>query len=148
MDACRRLGLIAGECGWDRERVGVAIGGVVPDEEVAVAGESPGLRTRPLKAGETGLSGRDVWAVVRVGEAVRVRCAKVEGVVGADIPGLVLPLDGKDDGEVGGCPLPVPLPPVPPDPVPPGPGPDPAAPFTPSAKTSFLHFRTRSFALR
>lgn len=84
--------------------------------------------------------------MVRVGEAVRVRWTRVEGVVGADIPGLVFPLDGREDGEVGGCPLPGPFPPIP---VPPGPGPGPdGAPFSASVKTSFRHFRTRSLARR
>lgn len=131
-----------GDCGRDLGRVGMASGGVMAGEVEARL--KPGLRTRPRsKAGDTGLSGRDEWAVVRVGEAVRVRCTRVEGVVGADTPGLVLPLDGRDEGELGwGWPFPDPLA------VPPGPGPEPAAPLTPSARTSLRHFRTRSLSRR
>lgn len=63
-----------GDCGRERGRLGMASGGVMAGETEARAGLNPGLRMRPRnKAGDTGLSGRDEWAVVRVGEAVRVR---------------------------------------------------------------------------
>lgn len=60
LGGCLKLGLTAGECGRDRERAGVASGGVIAGETDVRAGLNPGLKPRPRgKAGEAGLSGRE-----------------------------------------------------------------------------------------